>query len=322
MRNIFLTIVLAFIISAMYGQTENLTYKAIADKFEANYNTGKYDSIFAMFSTEMQTALPLDKTTGFLTGLKSQAGQIAKRQFIKYENGTYARYKTNFERALFAVNISVDNNSKINGLFVKPFTEDNLPKLTRNLTKLKLPFKGEWTVIWGGDTKELNYHIESTAQKNAFDIVIKDAKGNSFKTDGLANDDYYAFGQQIFAPCDGEIVLVVDGVKDNIPGEFNPVYIPGNTVIMKTANNEYLFVAHFKQHSIKVTEDQKVHQDDVLGLCGNSGNSSEPHVHFHIQNVENMNIATGVKCYFDSLIVNGQIKTDYSPIKKDKIKRG
>jgi murein DD-endopeptidase MepM/ murein hydrolase activator NlpD len=320
MRNIFLTIVLAFIISAMYGQTENLTYKAIADKFEANYNTGKYDSIFAMFSTEMQTALPLDKTAGFLTGLKSQAGQIVKRQFIKYENGTYARYKTNFERALFAVNISVDNNSKINGLFVKPFTEDNLPKLTRNLTKLKLPFKGEWTVIWGGDTKELNYHIESTAQKNAFDIVIKDAKGNSFKTDGLANDDYYAFGQQIFAPCDGEIVLVVDGVKDNMPGEFNPVYIPGNTVIMKTANNEYLFFAHFKQHSIKVTEGQKVHQDDVLGLCGNSGNSSEPHVHFHIQNVENMNIATGVKCYFDSLIVNGQIKTDYSPIKKDKIK--
>jgi murein DD-endopeptidase MepM/ murein hydrolase activator NlpD len=322
MRNIFLTIVLAFIISAMYGQTENLTYKAIADKFEANYNTGKYDSIFAMFSTEMQTALPLDKTTAFLTGLKSQAGQIAKRQFIKYENGTYARYKTNFERALFAVNISVDNNSKINGLFVKPFTEDNLPKLARNLTKLKLPFKGEWTVIWGGDTKELNYHVESAAQKNAFDIVIKDAKGNSFKTDGLANDDYYAFGKQLFAPCDGEIVLVVDGVKDNLPGEFNPVYIPGNTVIMKTANNEYLFFAHFKQHSIKVTEGQKVHQDDVLGLCGNSGNSSEPHVHFHIQNVENMNIATGVKCYFDTLIVNGQIKTNYSPIKKDKIKSG
>jgi murein DD-endopeptidase MepM/ murein hydrolase activator NlpD len=320
MRNIFLTIGLTFIISTIYGQTENLNYKAIADKFEANYNTGKYDSIFAMFSTEMQTALPVDKTTVFLTGLKSQAGQIAKRQFIKYENGTYARYKTNFERALFAVNISVDNNSKINGLFVKPYTEDNLPKLTRNLTKLKLPFQGEWTVIWGGDTKELNYHVESTAQKNAFDIVIKNENGNSFKTDGLANDDYYAFGKQLFAPCDGEIVLVVDGVKDNLPGEFNPVYIPGNTVIMKTANNEYLFFAHFKQHSIKITEGQKVRQGEVLGLCGNSGNSSEPHVHFHIQNVENMNIATGVKCYFDTLIVNGQIKTDYSPIKKDKIK--
>ena len=77
-----------------------------------------------------------------------------------------------------------------------------------------------------------------------------------------------------------------------------------------------------KKHSIKVTEGQKVKQGQILGLCGNSGNSSEPHVYFHIQNVENMNIATGVKCYFDTLIVNGQIKTDYSSIKKIKLKAG
>lgn len=175
-------------------------------------------------------------------------------------------------------------------------------------------------MIWGGDTKELNYHVESQAQKNAFDIVIKDAKGNSFKTDGKTNEDYYAFGKEIIAPCDGQIVLVVDGVKDNKPGELNPIYIPGNTVILKTANNEYLFFAHFKQHSIKVTEGEQVKQGQVLGLCGNSGNSSEPHLHFHIQNVENMNVATGVKCYFDKIIVNGQERTDYSPIKNDKIK--
>jgi murein DD-endopeptidase MepM/ murein hydrolase activator NlpD len=273
-----------------------------------------------MFSPEMQQALPIDKTTDFLTGLKTQAGAIAKRQFIKYENGSYASYKTNFERALYAVNISVDNNSKINGLFVKPFTDDNLPKIERNTTKLNLPFKGEWTVIWGGDTKELNYHVESIAQKNAFDIVVTDAKGNSYKTNGTTNEDYYAFGKELFAPCDGEIVLVVDGVKDNKPGELNPVYIPGNTVIIKAINNEYLFFAHFKQYTIKVAEGQKVKQGQLLGLCGNSGNSTEPHVHFHIQNVENMNVATGVKCYFDKIIVNGVPKTDYSPIKKDKIK--
>lgn len=222
-------------------------------------------------------------------------------------------------RALLAVNISIDNNSKINGLFIKPFTDDNLPKIERNTTKLKLPFNGEWTVVWGGDTKELNYHVESQAQKNAFDIVIKDSKGNSFKTNGKTNEDYYAFGKEIIAPCAGQIVLVVDGVKDNKPGEFNPIYIPGNTVILKTADNEYLFFAHFKQHSIKVIEEQNVKQGQVLGLCGNSGNSSEPHIHFHIQNVENMNVATGVKCYFDKIIVKGQERTDYSPIKNDKI---
>ena len=120
----------------------------------------------------------------------------------------------------------------------------------------------------------------------------------------------------------GEIVLVVDGVEDNVPGELNPIYVPGNTVIIKTVNNEYLFFAHFKQHSIKVRQGQKVKQGEILGLCGNSGNSSEPHLHFHIQNVKDMNVATGVKCYFDQIMVDEKIKTDYSPIKGEKIQRG
>ena len=58
----------------------------------------------------------------------------------------------------------------------------------------------------GGDTKELNYHVESEAQKNAFDILILNEKGNSFKTDGKTNEDYYAFGKDLIAPCDGEVV--------------------------------------------------------------------------------------------------------------------
>ena len=303
----------------VFGQIESSTYKIVADKFVENYNENDFKSIFDSFSLEMQSALPLDKATDFLKGLKSQAGQITKRQFVKYVNGTYASYKTNFERALFAVNISVDNNSKINGLFIKPFTDENLPKMERNITKLQLPFDGEWTVIWGGDTKELNYHVENQAQKNAFDIVIKDERGNSFKTDGITNEDYYAFGKELIAPCDGEIVLVVDGIKDNKPSDLNPMYAPGNSVMIKTDKNEYLFFAHFKQNTIRVKQGQTVRQGQLLGLCGNSGNSSEPHLHFHIQNVEDMNAATGVKCYFDKLKVNGQIKTDYSPIKNEKI---
>lgn len=319
MKNILLTVTITFLSACTFGQPEKTDSKAVSDAFEKLYNTGNFETIFSMFGSDMQDALPLAKTKAFLTGLQSQAGKITKRQFVKYENGTYASYKTNFERALFTVNISVDRDSKINGLFIKPFTDDNLPKIERNSTKLMLPCKGEWTVIWGGDTKELNYHVENVAQKNAFDIVITNDKGVSYKTDGLTNEDFYAFGKELIAPCDGEIVLVVDGVKDNKPGELNPVYVPGNTVIIKTAKNEYLFFAHFKQHSIKVVQGQKIMQGQLLGLCGNSGNSSEPHLHFHIQNTEEMSRATGVKCYFDKLMVNGREKTDYSPIQKDKI---
>ena len=318
MKNFIVTIIFTIIMKFAFGQSEKITNKTVADSFEMNYNTNNFDAIFSSFSTEMQNALPLDKTKDFLTDLKSQAGKITKRQFVKYEQ-SYASYKTNFERALFAVNISVDKNSKINGLSVNPFKESNLPKLVRNKSKLILPFKDEWTIIWGGDTKELNYHVESEAQKNAFDFVIKNDKGNSYKTDGKTNEDYYAFGKELIAPCDGEVVLVVEGVKDNIPGISNPVYVPGNTVIIKTENNEYLFFAHFKQHSIAVKQGQKIKQGQLLGLCGNTGNSSEPHLHFHIQNVEDMNSATGVKCYFDKIQVNGDTKTDYSPIQKEKI---
>jgi murein DD-endopeptidase MepM/ murein hydrolase activator NlpD len=98
---------------------------------------------------------------------------------------------------------------------------------------------------------------------------------------------------------------VVDGVKDNVPG---------NTVILKTANNKYLLFAHLKQHSIVVKQSQKVKQGQLLGLCGNSGYSSEPHLHFHIQNVDDITAVTGVKCFFSSILVNGKENADYSAI--------
>jgi murein DD-endopeptidase MepM/ murein hydrolase activator NlpD len=319
MKYFLTTILIMAILNVANAQTEQVAYKEVATAFEKNYNADNIDAIFSSMSKGMQSALPYEKTKEFLMNLKKQVGKITDRAFVHYEQ-SYAVYKTNFERALFALNISVDKDSKINGLFIKPFKETNLPKLVRNTTKLILPFKDEWTVVWGGDTKELNYHVESEAQKNAFDILIKNEQEKSYKTDGKTNEDYYAFGKELIAPCDGEVVLVVDGVKDNVPGVLNPVYVPGNTVIIKSALNEYLFFAHFKQYSIAVKQGQRVKQGQLLGLCGNSGNSSEPHLHFHIQNVEDMNTATGAKCFFEKIQVNGQAKIDYSPIQKDKIK--
>jgi len=303
-----------------FAQTETAALKKVAAEFEKNFNANDFEGIFIQFSSPMQTAVPLDKLTNFLTNLSSEAGEITKLTFVKYQNEGLALYKINFERKLLGFNLSIDGNSEINGMQFIPFKEDNLPKMERNISKLILPFKGEWTVFWGGDTKELNYHVVDQAQKNAFDLIITDEKGNSYKTIGQTNDDYYVFGKEIIAPAAGEVVLVVEGIKDNTPGEMNPIHIPGNTVIIKTANDEYLFFAHFKQHSIKVKQGQQVKQGELLGLCGNSGNSTEPHLHFQIQNVENMNKATGVKSYFDNILVNGELKNDYSPIKGEKIK--
>lgn len=320
MKNIVVAI-LGFIPFAGLAQSEKETSRIIAAAFETHYNANEYQKIFELFSKEMKAALPVEKTVGFLEGLVQQAGKIQKREFVRYEKGTLAIYKTKFENAILSLNISVDKAANINGLLVQPFKETSKgPKLERNKTKMILPFREEWTVFWGGDTKALNYHVESEAQKNAFDMVITDENGKSYKTDGETNEDYYAFGKELIAPCDAEVVLAVDGIKDNKPGTLNPIYVLGNTVILKTANEEYLFFAHFKQNSIVVKQGQKVKQGQLLGLCGNSGNSSEAHLHFHIQNIEDMNQATGAKCYFNELYVNGEVKKEYSPIKRDKIK--
>ncbi len=293
------------LVSTAQAQQEKEAIKQMSAHFEKWYNAKAYDSIYAQFSGDMKAALTFDATKKFLNGVFEQYGKIQKREFYKYVNGSFASYKTSFEKQVLSLNISIDAQSMINGFQITEFINDLPVAPERNTTKLSFPAKGEWTVVWGGDTPSQNYHVESRAQKNAFDILIKNASGKSFKTNGKTNEDFYAFGKELLAPCDATVVVVIDGIEDNLPGELNPIYIPGNTVILKTVNNEYLFFAHFKCQTIQVKTGQHVVNGQVLGLCGNSGNSSEPHIHFHIQNTENMMNATGIKCYFDSINING-----------------
>ena len=317
MKYLFTLLILLSVSSYATAQN-NESYQKAGAQFEKLYNAGKYEQIFELFSPEMKSAFPLQKAIGFLGSLGTQIGKITSREFIGFE-GTYASYKTTFERATMLLNISLDRKNEVNGFLVKPYVAPTASTLERNSTSLKLPFKGEWTVVWGGDTKDKNYHVETPAQKGAFDIIITDENGKSYQGKGNRNEDYYAFGQELIAPCDGTIEIVVDGIPDNQPGQKNPLYTPGNTVVLKTANSEYLFFAHFKQNSIQVKAGQTVKQGDVLGLCGNSGNSSEAHLHFHIQNVAEMQFAIGAKCYFSDILVNGQRKSEVSPVKGDKI---
>tara|TARA_R110002020_G_scaffold277997_2_gene493407 strand:- start:1083 stop:1991 length:909 start_codon:yes stop_codon:yes gene_type:complete len=128
-------IILTLIVNLSFGQTEKNANKIVTENFVKNYNNDDYNAIFSMFADVMKEALPIEKTTEFLKGLKSQAGNITNREFVKYENGTYASYKTTFERAVFVLNISIDDNSELNGLFVKPFIEEvNSENVISNLT--------------------------------------------------------------------------------------------------------------------------------------------------------------------------------------------
>ncbi|MDR1169942.1 MAG: peptidoglycan DD-metalloendopeptidase family protein, partial [Prevotellaceae bacterium] len=308
-------VALLFLLLTVYSkaQTVKTNYNTETKSFVENYNSRNYDSIFMAFSDEMKKALPLNEAINFFKNLQSQAGKIINYELTEY-NTVFYLYKMTFEKDVFNVSISYNEQLNIQGFYVKIFQEN-----VKNTTKLILPFDDEWTVVWGGDTKDLNYHIENVVQKNAFDFLVKDNDGRTYKTNGAFNEDYYAFGKKIIAPCDGRIVLSVDGIKDNIPGKVDLYFVPGNTVIIKTVNDEYILFAHLKQYSVKVKEGQDVQQGDIIGYCGNSGNSTEAHLHFHIQNTEDMNTSTGIKCYFEKITVNNKDVSDYSPVKNEKI---
>ena len=193
-----------------------------------------------------------------------------------------------------------------------------------NKTDLRLPFKGRWLLSWGGDTKELNQHHDNRGQKFAFDFLGVGPDGKTRKGAAKMNEDYYAFGREIIAPADGTVTEAIDGVRDNSPGSMNPYSALGNAVIIEHRPGEVSVLAHLKQGTVAVKAGDRVKAGQVLGLCGNSGNSSEPHLHYHLLNTPVIQDGTGIKMRFASVGLVGkdgraEAKAGYSPVKGEVI---
>lgn len=122
MKRVLIICILVLMGNAMFSQSER--HEKIILSFKTHYNSGNYGSIFNAFSEEMKKALPLENATQFFSGLKFQAGTIIEEQFLKIEENGYVVYKTTFEKIVLAVNISVDDEDHINGLFIKPYVEE------------------------------------------------------------------------------------------------------------------------------------------------------------------------------------------------------
>ncbi len=266
----------------------------------------------------MKNKLSGDTWEGLLQKFDTHFGLITRYEFLK-SNGVVANYLFYFEAGKQRVSMALDENEKISGLLFKPIEDTTVAKFERNLTSLQLPFKGDWFTFWGGDNKRQNYHVIQKAQQGAFDFIVLDKHKKSFTRSGTRNEDYYAFGKPIYAVCDAIVHTVIKDVEDNKPGAMNPKQASGNTVVLLTKNGEYIHYSHFMKASIVVDKDDQVKKGQYLGDCGNSGNSSEPHLHLHIQDSDNPFTAVGVRCYFENIKVNDSLKSEYSPVKGDVI---
>jgi murein DD-endopeptidase MepM/ murein hydrolase activator NlpD len=289
------------------------------EAFKAAFNTKDYDALYEMTSSYMQEQINYEMLESVMIRYYEAYGNLNSYEFVEQKDDS-ALFIGIFDNGKQRIGMALNEEDLLAGFrFLPTADSDKKASMERNKTPISLPFKGDWFVFWGGDTKAQNYHVISTAQKNAFDIVMLGSAGKTYKDRGKYNEDYYAFGQPLYAAADAVAFKVITGYEDNIPGQRDNVNILGNAIILKTANEEYLVYAHFKKGSIAIKQGDSVKRGQFLGNCGNSGNSSEAHIHFHIQDGPNMLTATGIKCYFDSVEVNGELKQEYSPVRLDKI---
>lgn len=177
-----------------------------------------------------------------------------------------------------------DQQQKIGGLKIMPLK--TFPQTDQAFTKnvYSPPIQQDWFVFWGGTNELLNYHYEYENQRYAYDLLIM-KQGKSYQGDPTKNESYYAYGKEVSAAADGKVVKVENGIPDNVPvGTANKTKLLGNHVIIDHGNGEYSVTAHLKTDSVKVKVGDQVKRGDIIGLCGNSGNSSEAHIHFQVSN--------------------------------------
>ena len=277
----------------------------------ADLQAGNADRLHARFDDAMKAAVPLEQLRVMLAQLPQAKGPITGVEPIKVV-GRSGSFKLVAAKGAWQMDLSLDDAGRIAGLMLKEPTPD-APAVARSTLPL-VPFHGQWKVFWGGDTVELNYHVATPNQRRAADLLIE-RDGKTHTGDGTHNEDYFAYGMDIHAVSAGRVVLVVDGVPDNKPGEMNPMMATGNTVILEHAPGVYSMSAHFIPGSIKVKVGEKVSGGQGLGRCGNSGNSSEPHLHFQLQDGASLN-SFGIEPVFSSVEVtrDGKAKTltDYT----------
>lgn len=150
--------------------------------------------------------------------------------------------------------------------------------------ELEFPLKdGDYYVLHGGSNLLINHHNIVNAQKYALDIVKLNNFGIRAKKLSTNNvNDFYIYNTILYSPCDGIVIETVDYIKDNEPMTMDSKNPAGNYIaIAKTDYDVVIILAHLKEGSLKVKQGDRIYTGQPIGNVGNSGNTSEPHLHIH-----------------------------------------
>jgi murein DD-endopeptidase MepM/ murein hydrolase activator NlpD len=200
---------------------------------------------------------------------------------------TYLR-TARFEKsaAPFKILWSFDGAGRIVDFWIRP-TEEAADVVYTTKTALRLPFDDEWIVVSGGRTPQLNHHNVDYPDRFAYDFARAEDARFSIDSPGRRNEAYASWGKPILAPGDGIVAAAADGIADNTPGRPDSAAPSlGNYVAIDHGNGEFSVLGHLRRASVRVRVGERVTAGQVVGACGNSGNSNGPHLHYNLQTGE------------------------------------
>lgn len=199
----------------------------------------------------------------------------------------------------------------------------------RNPIIMSFPLRGEWLAPNTPGKQIPSHGTDRLGTRYAYDFLQVDwtRKGlPSYRVHwlhylllGVPLDNYYCWGQEVYAPSDGVVVQAEDGYKERPraflpsdllvaiksahffdPSKDNLQFVAGNYVIMKCAEGVYAGLVHLQAGSLMVAAGQQVKKGEVIGRVGHSGNSFAPHLHFQLMDSANILTAQGLPCAFEA----------------------
>ena len=145
---------------------------------------------------------------------------------------------------------------------------------------LDLPVRGTWLAGHAGASEITNFH---TTHRYAIDVLKRGPDGRMVDGSDLVVTNWYGYGEPVYAPADGQVVKVVDGLPCGPIGNRDLANPGGNHVVIDIGNGRQVLLAHLVAGSVAVEEGAYVTSGALIGRVGNSGNSDAPHLHLHVQ---------------------------------------
>jgi hypothetical protein len=197
------------------------------------------------------------------------------------------------------------------------------PRAYKDKTALILPLRGRILVWEGhdlyahhlrvplGDPKVQALGIAANSNEFASDLIYLDAQGREYHDDPRRLDNWYGYGQPIYAPGGGVVLATANDVPENwfedgnatkigypkLPANKDPKDI-GNFVLLDHQNGEYSLLIHMKPGSVIVSRGDRVAQGQLVGRIGFAGDSIFPHLHYSLMDGPEVFKAWGLPAYF------------------------